>query len=68
MVDTPLYDGHGQQPCFEVAGPAIVELATTTIVLLEGFDLVVDRRGAFLLCAGERGRTLAAQLAPEAVL
>ena len=67
MVDTPVYDGHGLQPGFEVAGPAIVELATTTIVLLEGFDLVVDRRGAFLLCAGERGRTLAAQLAPEAV-
>jgi N-methylhydantoinase A len=67
MVDTPVYDGHGLQPGFEVAGPAIVELATTTIVLLEGFDLVVDRRGAFLLCAGERGRALAAQLTPEAV-
>ena len=67
MVDTPVYDGHGLQPGFEVAGPAIVELATTTIVLLEGFDLVVDLRGAFLLCAGERGRALAAQLTPEAV-
>jgi N-methylhydantoinase A len=66
MVDTPVYDGHGLQPGFEASGPAIVELATTTIVLLEGFDLVVDRRGAFLLCAGERGRALAAQLAPDA--
>ena len=67
MVDTPVYDGHGLQPGFEISGPAIVELATTTIMLLEGFDLIVDRRGAFLLCAGERGRALAAQLAPEAV-
>jgi N-methylhydantoinase A len=64
MVDTPVYDGHGLQPGFETSGPAIVELATTTITLLEGFDLIVDRRGAFLLCAGESGRALAARLAP----
>jgi N-methylhydantoinase A len=64
MVDTPVYDGHGLQPGFEVSGPAIVELATTTIVVLEGFDLIVDRRGAFLLCAGEQGRAVAERLVP----
>jgi N-methylhydantoinase A len=64
MVDTPVYSGHGLNPGFEAAGPVIVELATTTIVVLEGFDLIVDPRGAFLLCAGERGRTLAQRLAP----
>ena len=25
MVDTPVYDGHGLRPGFEVTGPAIVE-------------------------------------------
>ena len=64
LVDTPVYDGHGLRAGFEVSGPAIVELATTTIVVLEGFDLIVDRRGAFLLCVGEHGRALAAPLVP----
>jgi N-methylhydantoinase A len=62
MVETPVYDGHALSAGFEVSGPAIVELATTTIVILEGFDLVVDRRGSFLLSAGERGRELAKRL------
>jgi N-methylhydantoinase A len=64
MVATPVYSGDGLAPGFEASGPAIVELATTTIVVLEGFDLIVDRRGSFLLCAGERGRALAERLAP----
>ncbi len=62
MVDTPVYDGHGLGAGFEVSGPAIVELATTTIVVPEGFDLLVDRRGSFVLAAGERGRKLAEDL------
>jgi N-methylhydantoinase A len=62
MVDTPVYDGHGLSAGFEAAGPAIVELATTTIVVPEGFDLLVDRRGSFVLVAGERGRKLADDL------
>jgi N-methylhydantoinase A len=62
MVDTPVYDGHGLSAGFEVSGPAIVELATTTIVVPEGFDLLVDRRGSFVLAAGERGRKLADDL------
>jgi N-methylhydantoinase A len=64
MVDTPVFDGHGLAPGFETSGQAIVELATTTIVVLEGFDLLVDHRGSFLLSAGEQGRALAERLAP----
>ena len=62
MVDTPVYDGHGLAAGFEASGPAIVELATTTIVVPEGFELLVDRRGSFVLAAGERGRKLADDL------
>jgi N-methylhydantoinase A len=64
MVSTPVFDGHGLRAGFEVSGPAVAELATTTIVVPEGFDLLVDRRGAFLLCAGERGHALAEPLLP----
>lgn len=67
MVDTPVYDGHALGSGFELRGPAIVELATTTIVVLEGFDLIVDHRGSFLLCLGEHGRALAQRLAPAAL-
>jgi N-methylhydantoinase A len=62
MVDTPVFDGHGLSAGSEASGPAIVELATTTIVVLEGFDLLVDRRGSFVLAAGARGRKLADEL------
>jgi hypothetical protein len=48
-----------------VAGPAIVELANTTIVVLTGFDLVVDRFGSFVLGAGSRGRERAAAFAQD---
>jgi N-methylhydantoinase A len=62
LVDTPVYDGHRLGAGFETAGPAIVELATTTIVVPDGFALSVDRRGSFILVAGERGRALAEDL------
>ena len=65
LRETPVYDGEQLHAGFEMAGPAIVELPSTTIVVPEGFDLVVDARGAFLLCAGEHGRRLAQKLAPE---
>ena len=47
-------------------GSAVVELANTTIVVLDGFDLSVDRFGAFVLASGERGRELASRLAGAA--
>jgi N-methylhydantoinase A len=65
MVETPVYDGSALGAGATLAGPAVVELMNTTILVLEGFDLVVDRFGSFVLYAGERGRQLAEQLAPE---
>lgn len=66
LVETPVYDGLALAPGRTLIGPAVVELANTTIVVLEGFELAVDRFGAFVLWSGDRGRRLAAQLAPEA--
>jgi N-methylhydantoinase A len=62
MLETPVYDGLALGPGSSIAGPAVVELANTTIVVLAGFDLTVDRFGAFVLSSGERGRELATHL------
>ena len=62
LVNTPVYDGRALGSGLALVGPAIVELANTTIVVLDGFDLLIDRFGAFVLHAGERGRELAAEL------
>ncbi|MHB1810380.1 MAG: hydantoinase/oxoprolinase family protein, partial [Solirubrobacteraceae bacterium] len=64
LLDTPVYAGEQLHAGFAMAGPAIVELPTTTIVVPEEFELIVDDRGAFLLCADEHGRSLASKLAP----
>jgi N-methylhydantoinase A len=66
LVDTPVYDGHGLAAGASLAGPAIVELANTTIVVLDGFELLVDRFGSFVLYAGERGRERSSALAAGA--
>ena len=63
LVDTPVLDGRLLGPGASLSGPAIVELANTTIVVLDGFELVLDRFGSFILHTGERGRALAASLA-----
>jgi N-methylhydantoinase A len=62
LVETPVYDGRLLGPGLSLAGPAIVELANTTIVVLDGFDLLLDRFGSFVLHAGERGLELAREL------
>jgi N-methylhydantoinase A len=61
LLETPVYDGLALGPGAAVAGPAVVELANTTIVVPPRFELLVDRYGSFLLASGERGRKLAAQ-------
>jgi N-methylhydantoinase A len=66
LRETPVYDGPALAPGSAIAGPAVVELANTTIVVLDGFDLSVDRFGAFVLASGERGRELASRLAGAA--
>ena len=63
---TPVYDGRALGAGAALSGPAIVELANTTIVVLDGFELLVDRFGSFVLYAGERGRERSAALVAEA--
>src|SRR5262249_33453552 len=66
MGSTPVYDGLVLGAGAGLSGPAIVELANTTIVVLDGFELLVDRFGSFVLYAGERGRERSAALVAEA--
>jgi N-methylhydantoinase A len=65
LVPAAVYDGHALGPGASLAGPALVELPTTTIVVPDDFELTVDRFGSYVLYAGERGRALAARLQPE---
>jgi N-methylhydantoinase A len=65
MVPAAVYDGTVLGAGAVLAGPAVVELMNTTIIVLEGFDLIVDRFGSFILYAGARGRELAEELAPD---
>jgi len=62
LVPTPVYDGSALAPGAALEGPAIVELASTTIVVPGGFALDVDAFGTFAVHAGERGREFARQL------
>ncbi|MBS1881147.1 MAG: hydantoinase/oxoprolinase family protein, partial [Actinobacteria bacterium] len=62
LVTTPVYDGAALAPGAALSGPAIVELASTTIVVPEGFALDVDAFGTFAVHAGERGAEFARQL------
>lgn len=50
---TPVWDGHQLKPGNRLRGPAIIELATTTVVLRPGQSLRVDAYGNFV--AARRG-------------
>jgi N-methylhydantoinase A len=65
LLDTPVYDGRALGPGAALSGPAVVELVNTTIIVLAGFELVVDRFGSFVVWRGDRGRELALRLVPE---
>jgi len=67
LNETPVYEGHALGPGTALPGPAIVELDSTTVVVLPGMDLLVDRFGSFILNSGERGRERAAALAAGTV-
>jgi N-methylhydantoinase A len=47
--DTPIYKAIEFPPAFEVSGPAVLELPTTTIVVYPGMRAVISRSGHFLL-------------------
>jgi N-methylhydantoinase A len=63
MQDTPVYNGLALAAGAGLQGPAIVELANTTIVVLAGFRLSVDQYGAFVLAAGDESTVLTAGIA-----
>jgi N-methylhydantoinase A len=49
MAEVEVFDGERMEPGQRVKGPAVVELATTTAVVPDDFDLVVDRTASFVL-------------------
>jgi N-methylhydantoinase A len=63
MQETPVYDGLALAAGAQLLGPAIVELANTTIVVLAGFRLSVDQFGSFVLAAGDESSALTAGIA-----
>ncbi|MCW2954329.1 MAG: 5-oxoprolinase [Conexibacter sp.] len=63
LVETPVYDGEALASGTTIAGPAIVELPNTTIVVPDGFTLGVDAYRALVVYAGERGAAFAGGLA-----
>jgi N-methylhydantoinase A len=59
----PVYDGHRLRFGQRIAGPAIVEQVTTTVVLTKQWDAIVDRHGSFVLHRKDREDLIAAVLA-----
>lgn len=49
MLLAKVYDGDLLHPGDELSGPAIIELGTTSIVVLDEYDVVVDVSGSFVL-------------------
>jgi N-methylhydantoinase A len=49
FVDTPVYDGEQLGAGGRLAGPAVVELPATSVVVPRGWRLEVDRHGSFLV-------------------
>lgn len=54
MVDAGVYDGRLMGPGATLHGPAVVELGTTSIVVPDEFDVVVDDSGSFVSILRER--------------
>jgi len=49
FVDTPVYDGEQLGAGGRLAGPAVVELPATSVVVPRGWRLEVDRHGSLLV-------------------
>ncbi|MCC6887513.1 MAG: hydantoinase/oxoprolinase family protein [Hyphomicrobiales bacterium] len=61
--DTPIYDWDRLEPGHRIAGPALIDDRTTTVLVPRGFGGAVDRYGNLLLTADK-----AARLHPEPAL
>ncbi len=53
--EVPVYDGHRLASGEDIAGPAIVEQETTTVVVTPEYRLTCDAFGNYLVYLGERG-------------
>ncbi|MCK6210770.1 hydantoinase/oxoprolinase family protein [Georgenia sp. EYE_87] len=62
MVKADVYAGQHLRPGDEVAGPAIIELGTTSIVVLDEYDAVVDVTGSFVLYLRSRAEEMRARI------
>jgi N-methylhydantoinase A len=62
MVEADVHQGGAMGPGEEVEGPAIIELGTTTIVVLDEYNAVVDRNGSFVMYLRDQKETLKARL------
>jgi N-methylhydantoinase A len=51
---TPIYDGSKLGVGSRVAGPAIIEEVTTTIVIEPGWTARLDQSGSYVITAGKR--------------
>lgn len=62
MVAAKVYDGDLMGPGDTLSGPAIIELGTTSIVVLDEYDAVVDVSGSFALYLRSRADEMLAKL------
>jgi N-methylhydantoinase A len=62
MVEVDVHQGSALGPGTELSGPAVIELGTTTIIVLDQYDCVVDRSGSFVMYLRERASEIRAQL------
>ncbi|TFB75423.1 hydantoinase/oxoprolinase family protein [Cryobacterium glaciale] len=62
MVEVEVYQGAAMVPLDEIEGPAIIELGTTTIVVLDEYNTIVDKNGSFVMYLRDQMLTLKARL------
>jgi N-methylhydantoinase A len=63
FAEVPVYDGTPLRHGHRLAGPALIELPTTAIFASDGYDVLVDALGSFVLHAKGREDLVAAALA-----
>ncbi|MER6177317.1 hydantoinase/oxoprolinase family protein [Streptosporangium sp. NPDC001681] len=66
MVESNIYAGLRMAPGDEVSGPAVIELGTTTVVVLDEYDVVVDLAGSFVMYLRSRAGELRPRIVTEA--
>ncbi|MGV9672070.1 hydantoinase/oxoprolinase family protein [Gordonia sp. NPDC003504] len=62
MVEAEVYRGTAMGPGTQISGPAVIELGTTTIIVLDQYDCVVDRSGSFVMYLRDRADEVIAKL------